>query len=363
MQDIKQLLLERAGDQEVLLQPSELKGVAIDDIPRDTRILVKNNGIEVSIGRTEQGSLEISLFQIWDLENWERPVTLPAYLRVFKKALETRQIQHGDVIFVETAYDGDGQFHVWYDILPTRIDLAEVYQEILSTHQKITENVDGLLKDVEAEVTRAVGHIETNMPDYDVALSFAGEDREYVAEVANILHQFGVKVFYDKYEEADLWGKDLYTHLDDVYRNRSRYCVIFISRHYKSKLWTNHERESAQARAFQERREYILPVRCDETDIPGMRSTTAYINLKDRSPADLAYLIIRKLGLDSEFESMVTYLKDYLPDYKIIMDGTDLVFESEAEQYHGVFPTRLVLEMYRANVLEEMFLLPGIVPH
>jgi len=50
--------------------------------------------------------------------------------------------------------------------------------------------------------------------DYDVALSFAGEDREYVEIVADILHELGVKVFYDKYEEADLWGRDLYTHLD-----------------------------------------------------------------------------------------------------------------------------------------------------
>lgn len=32
--------------------------------------------------------------------------------------------------------------------------------------------------------------------DYDVALSFAGEDREYVNEVASILKSKGVSVFY-----------------------------------------------------------------------------------------------------------------------------------------------------------------------
>jgi hypothetical protein len=81
--------------------------------------------------------------------------------------------------------------------------------------------------------------------DYDVALSFAGEDRSYVEQVAEILHSIGIKVFYDRYVEGELWGKDLYTHLDDVYRNKCRYCVMFISQHYKEKLWTNHERESA----------------------------------------------------------------------------------------------------------------------
>ncbi|WP_206919166.1 hypothetical protein [Alicyclobacillus suci] len=56
--------------------------------------------------------------------------------------------------------------------------------------------------------------------DYDVALSFAGEDRIYVEQVAEILHAIGVRVFYDRYVEDELWGKDLYTHLDDVYQNK-----------------------------------------------------------------------------------------------------------------------------------------------
>ncbi len=51
--------------------------------------------------------------------------------------------------------------------------------------------------------------------DYDVALSFAGEDRNYVEQVAQILHQLDLRVFYDRYEEANLWGKDLYVHLDE----------------------------------------------------------------------------------------------------------------------------------------------------
>lgn len=46
---------------------------------------------------------------------------------------------------------------------------------------------------------------------YDVVLSFAGEDREYVEECADILTALGIKVFYDSYEQDVLWGKDLYT--------------------------------------------------------------------------------------------------------------------------------------------------------
>jgi hypothetical protein len=133
-------------------------------------------------------------------------------------------------------------------------------------------------------------------PDFDVALSFAGEDRAYVEEVASVLREMGLRVFYDKYERVSLWGKDLYTHLREIYFNRARYTVLFISKHYKKKLWSNHERESAQARAFMENKEYILPVRFDKTKIPGILPTVGYLDLKSLPPTDLALLIKQKIG-------------------------------------------------------------------
>ena len=42
---------------------------------------------------------------------------------------------------------------------------------------------------------------------YQVALSFAGEQRSYVEEVARHLDARSVAVFYDRFEEAYLWGK------------------------------------------------------------------------------------------------------------------------------------------------------------
>ena len=51
---------------------------------------------------------------------------------------------------------------------------------------------------------------------YDVALSFAGEQRAYVRQVAELLRRSNVSVFYDEFEEAKLWGKNLYTYLRDI---------------------------------------------------------------------------------------------------------------------------------------------------
>jgi len=150
-----------------------------------------------------------------------------------------------------------------------------------------------LVASVHAEGEAARG--SSSETRYDVALSFAGEDREYVEQTAEILRSRGVKTFYDKHEVVTLWGKNLYTHLDEIYRQRARYTVMFISKYYAVKTWTKRERESAQARAFEETREYILPARFDSTEIPGLLPTIGHIDLRCTPPSELAELIIQKL--------------------------------------------------------------------
>jgi hypothetical protein len=133
-------------------------------------------------------------------------------------------------------------------------------------------------------------------PPYDVVLSFAGEERSYVDQVASALKTKGINLFYDDYERAALWGRNLYTHLDWVYRVAGRFCVVFISKNYAKKVWTNHERESAQARALTENKEYVLPARFDDTEIPGILPTIGYVDLRGMEPAALAELLQEKLG-------------------------------------------------------------------
>lgn len=131
---------------------------------------------------------------------------------------------------------------------------------------------------------------------YDVVLSYAGEDRVYVEEVASALKASDVRVFYDRYEEASLWGKDLVEHFDSVYRNDGRYCLMFISKAYAEKMWTRHERRSALARGLESKREYVLPARFDDAKVEGLRPTTAYIDLRRVAPDELTRLVLQKLG-------------------------------------------------------------------
>jgi hypothetical protein len=73
--------------------------------------------------------------------------------------------------------------------------------------------------------------------EFDVALSYAGEDRTYVVSVAERLRNQGVAVFFAEFAQADLWGTDLYQFFDDVFRKRARFAMLFVSRHYISKSW------------------------------------------------------------------------------------------------------------------------------
>lgn len=131
---------------------------------------------------------------------------------------------------------------------------------------------------------------------YDVALSFAGEDRAHAESLAGLLVSKGVRVFYDRYEQANLWGKDLYQHLQTVYRDRARYCVIFVSAAYSKKLWARHELQQAQARAFTENAEYILPIRVDDTTIPGLNSTVGYLDGRTTDTPTIVDMLLNKLA-------------------------------------------------------------------
>lgn len=132
---------------------------------------------------------------------------------------------------------------------------------------------------------------------YDIALSFAGEQRKQVEEIAQCLRTASVEVFYDNFSKAQLWGKDLYQHLSDVYQKKARFCIIFISKEYAEKAWTNHEREAAQARAFTEKgAEYILPVRFDDTEVAGILPTTGFLDFRTEGAAGICAAALEKLG-------------------------------------------------------------------
>ena len=147
------------------------------------------------------------------------------------------------------------------------------------------------------ETTDRVRKGSTDAPRYQVALSFAGEQRDYVEEVARCLQSRSIAVFYDGFEEVGLWGRSGVEAFHEAFAEQSAYVVMFISEAYVSKAWPNHERRSALSRMIKGKQEYILPVRFDDARVPGLPTDIIYECAQKRTPAQLATMIARKLGV------------------------------------------------------------------
>ncbi len=136
----------------------------------------------------------------------------------------------------------------------------------------------------------------SNKKYYDIAISFAGKDRKIAKEIAEELAKLGKKVFYDNFERGKLWGKDLYTYFGEIYGKRAKYCLMVVSENYANEHWPNLERKIAQAKDFKEKHEYILPLRLDDTEIPGLLPTTGYIDIRETNISEVTDLIMEKIS-------------------------------------------------------------------
>lgn len=132
--------------------------------------------------------------------------------------------------------------------------------------------------------------------NYDVALSFAGEDRSYVEKIYMLLKERQIRVFYDNDKRSQLWGEDLPELLDQIYRKDTKFCIVFCSQNYPKKKWTILESKSYKAAQIETGRyDYILPLVMDDTEIPGILKTQGYLDARKLSPEEIVDAFIIKL--------------------------------------------------------------------
>lgn len=132
--------------------------------------------------------------------------------------------------------------------------------------------------------------------EYDVAISFAGEDREIAEELANRLHREGVRVFYDDFYKHDLWGKELPEYFQEVYGPKTKFAILLVSQHYSIKDWTDFEFSVMMEEAKKRETEFILPVRLDDTKIVGLHGTVGYLDYRIVGIGGIVECMLRKLS-------------------------------------------------------------------
>ncbi len=161
------------------------------------------------------------------------------------------------------------------------------------------------------------------VPKYQVTLSFAGEQRDYVDAVARVLKNRGITFFYDGFETANLWSKQGAKVFHDAFAKDAAWMVMFISGDYVEKAWPIHERKAALSRMIEEKgQEYILPVRFDDTPVPSLPDDVLYVSAQDYTPAQLGAQLWKSWGLllftarpDRPSPRMTSLMGDVVFDY------------------------------------------------
>jgi hypothetical protein len=134
---------------------------------------------------------------------------------------------------------------------------------------------------------------------YDVAVSFASEQRPYVVEVVRECERRGLAVFYDADRALDFWGKNVIRELRDVYGGtQARYFVPFLSPEYLAKPYPMDEFTTALTQALQRQEDYILPVVFTGTQIPInlLNPAIGYLRAEDHTPPELAEKLATKIS-------------------------------------------------------------------
>jgi hypothetical protein len=132
---------------------------------------------------------------------------------------------------------------------------------------------------------------------FRVALSFPGEHRAFVGDVAEALAaRVGrERILYDKYYEGEFARTDLDTHLQRLYHNESDLIAVFLSVGYDQSDWCRLEWRAVRDLIKRRRPAEVMPLRFDDTEIPGLFSTDGYVSIRDRRPEEIAALILQRL--------------------------------------------------------------------
>ena len=131
---------------------------------------------------------------------------------------------------------------------------------------------------------------------FDFAISYAGEDSAVADELAKKLTEAGAAVFYYPFFTASLWGKSGSRTLAKFFGPATRFFIPVISSHYARKDLPQFEWDVARQEQTKRAREFILPLRLDDTKMVGLRGDVVYLDLRVDPIDTVVGVCMRKLA-------------------------------------------------------------------
>ncbi len=138
--------------------------------------------------------------------------------------------------------------------------------------------------------------------EYDVAISFAGENRELARYIAESLNDLDVNIFFDEYFENNYLGKAWGKEFKRIFSEASRFIVVLLDKHHLDKIWPTFERDCFIPRI---KNESVIPIRLDNSIFAGIPNDIVSIyfpfdaadpDWKDKTTTQVVYRLIDRIA-------------------------------------------------------------------
>jgi tetratricopeptide (TPR) repeat protein len=135
---------------------------------------------------------------------------------------------------------------------------------------------------------------------FRIAFSYAGEKRDFVSQVADILAKhFGEdKILYDKFHEAEFANWKLGLNLQELYHDQSDLIVVVVCPDYIQKDWTGLEWVAIHGMLMSGKDREIMLCRFEHAQLQGLHANAGFVELDHKAPAQAADLILERLALN-----------------------------------------------------------------
>jgi tetratricopeptide (TPR) repeat protein len=135
---------------------------------------------------------------------------------------------------------------------------------------------------------------------FRIAFSFAGEKRDFVAEVAAILaRRFGKeRILYDKFHLAEFSRGDLAFYLPDLYEKEAELVVAVFCPDYEKKEWCGLEWSAIFGLLKKRNASEVMLTRFNRVEGKGLRGLAGYTDLDELTPEQAASVILERLAVN-----------------------------------------------------------------
>ena len=137
--------------------------------------------------------------------------------------------------------------------------------------------------------------------EFEIAISFAGENRQLAKYIAEQLESIDISVFLDEHYEANYLGKAWSKEFERIFVHDSKYVFCILDIHHQNKIWPTFERECFKKRVSEGE---VIPLFLDETVFVGIPDDLIGIKFKwdpkeenwqDRVEDEIVFRIWEKL--------------------------------------------------------------------